>query len=117
NVPEFSYEFELDSNNRLKHVIWVYATQKWQYMCFHDTIVYDDTYKSNYFSMPFGVFTGVTNNGHSYCAAGALLRDETSSSFEWLFEFFIRIFGTAPYTILTDNDLAMSNAIRSVLTK
>ena len=28
NDPEFSYEFELDSNNRLKHVLWVYASQK-----------------------------------------------------------------------------------------
>ncbi|CAG8686674.1 4561_t:CDS:2, partial [Dentiscutata heterogama] len=116
NDPEFSYEFELDNNNRLKHVLWVYASQKRQYMRFHDTIVYDNTYKSNYFSMPFGVFIGVTNNGLSYCAAGALLRDEMSLSFEWLFESFIRIFGTAPNTILTDNDLAMSDAIHSVLT-
>jgi len=28
NDPEFSYEFELDKNDRLKHVIWVYAAQK-----------------------------------------------------------------------------------------
>jgi hypothetical protein len=114
--PEFSYEFELDSENRLKHVIWAYPSQKRKYMRFHDTIVYDNTYKCNYFSMPFGVFTGVTNNGLSYCVAGALLRDETRSSFEWLFKSFIRIFVTAPQTILTDNDLAMTDAIRSVLT-
>ncbi|CAG8497083.1 2286_t:CDS:2, partial [Scutellospora calospora] len=78
--PEFSFEFELNCDNRLKHC--------------------------NYFSMPFGVFTGVTNNGLSYCVAGALLRDETP---------FIRIFGTVPRTILTDNDLSMSDAIRSIL--
>ncbi|CAG8698646.1 9778_t:CDS:2, partial [Ambispora gerdemannii] len=56
NDPEFSYEFELDNDNCLKH--------------------------SNYFLMPFGVFTGVTNNGLSYCVAGVLLWDETRSSFE-----------------------------------
>ncbi|CAG8689726.1 21409_t:CDS:2, partial [Cetraspora pellucida] len=116
NDSEFSYKFVLDKNDWLKHVIWVYAAQKRQYMHFHDTIVYDNTYKSNYFLMPFGVFTGVTNNGLTYCAAGALLRDETSSSFEWLFKAFIHIFGTAPNTILTDNDLAMADAICSVLT-
>ncbi|CAG8772991.1 16358_t:CDS:2, partial [Cetraspora pellucida] len=116
NDPEFSYKFELDKNDQLKHVIWVYAAQKRQYMHFHDMIVYDNTYKSNYFLMPFGVFTGITNNGLSYCAADTLLHDETSSSFKWLFKAFIHIFGTAPNTILTDNDLMMADAIRSVLT-
>lgn len=100
NNPEFSFEFELDQDNHLKHVIWAYLSQKRQYMRFHDTIVYDNTYKCNYFLMPFGVFTGVTNHGHSYCVAGALLRDETHSSFEWLFEAFIRIFGIDPEQFL-----------------
>ncbi|CAG8594182.1 6003_t:CDS:2 [Dentiscutata heterogama] len=55
--------------------------------------------------MPFGVFTGVTNHSLSYCAAGALLRDETCLSFD-----------TAPQTILIDNDLSMADAIRFALT-
>jgi len=59
---------------------------------------------------------GVTNNGLSFCAAGALLRNETRESFEWLFNAFMRIFGTAPTTILTDNDLHMGDAIHSTLT-
>ncbi|CAG8521633.1 559_t:CDS:2 [Dentiscutata heterogama] len=51
NNHKFSYKFELDSNNRLKH--------------------------SNYFSMLFGVFTGVTNNSHFYCAADRKQYPET----------------------------------------
>ncbi|CAG8558038.1 946_t:CDS:2, partial [Diversispora eburnea] len=54
------------------------------------------------------MFTGVTNNDHSYCVTGALLQDEICSSFEWFFESFIHIFVTAPQTILTDNDLPYS---------
>ncbi|CAG8521701.1 5369_t:CDS:2 [Dentiscutata heterogama] len=56
NDPEFSFEFELDQHNWLKHC--------------------------DYFSMPFGIFTGVTNHGLSYCATGTLLHDETCLSFE-----------------------------------
>ena len=62
------------------------------------------------------LFTGVTNNGLSFCAAGTLLRNETRESFEWLFNAFMRIFSTAPMTILTDNDLHMGDAIRSIFT-
>ncbi|CAG8752903.1 6195_t:CDS:1, partial [Dentiscutata heterogama] len=66
--------------------------------------------------MPFGVFTGVTNHGLSYCAASALLYNKTCLSFKWLFEAFIHIFGTVPQTILTDNDLSMADAIHFALT-
>ena len=114
--PEFAFEFEIDENQRLKHVAWVFPSQKRAYARWHDTLVFDNTYKCNYFSMPFAVFTGVTNNGLSYCAAGALTRDETQTSFEWVFEAFLRMFGTAPCTILTNNDLALSEAIRVIFT-
>ncbi|CAG8711849.1 16283_t:CDS:1 [Cetraspora pellucida] len=66
--------------------------------------------------MPFEVFTDITNNGLFYFAASALLWDEMFLSFELLFEGFVHIFGTAPYTILTDNDLIMSDAICFILT-
>ncbi|CAG8438629.1 11264_t:CDS:2, partial [Dentiscutata heterogama] len=46
----------------------------------------------------------------------SLLINEISSSFVWLFKSFICIFGTALYTILTDNNLTMSDTISSVLT-
>ncbi|CAG8529883.1 11368_t:CDS:2, partial [Scutellospora calospora] len=86
--PEFSYEFELNQENHLKHVIWVYASQKQQYIHFHNMIVFVNTYKYNYFSMPFRLF-------------GA----------------FLRIFGTALQTILINNDLPMGDTIFSVLTE
>jgi len=55
---EFAYEFELDDQQRLMHVIWVFPQQKRAYARFNDTIIFDNTYKSNYFGMPFGIFTG-----------------------------------------------------------
>ncbi|CAG8777997.1 3102_t:CDS:1, partial [Ambispora leptoticha] len=57
----------------------------------------------------------VTNNGLFYCTVTALLWDEMSSSFKWLFKAFICIFGTVLHTILTDNDLAMADAICFIL--
>ena len=55
---EFAYEFELDDQQRLMHIIWTFPQQKRAYARFNDTVVFDNTYKSNYFGMPFGIFTG-----------------------------------------------------------
>ena len=116
NDPEFAYEFKLYDNRRLQHVMWVFLSQKRAYDRWHDTIVFENTYKANNLNMPIGVFTGVTILELSYCVAGALLRDETRKSFEWLFTTFLKIFGTASSTILTDNDLHIIDATKTVLT-
>ncbi|XP_042505688.1 protein FAR1-RELATED SEQUENCE 5-like [Macadamia integrifolia] len=62
--------------------------------------------------MPFGVFTGF-NHHRGICIFGAaLLYDETSESFKWLFEAFLKVHGQKkPLTIFTDQDAAMGNAI------
>jgi zinc finger SWIM domain-containing protein 3 len=54
------------------------------YSRFNDVVVFDNTYKTNRFQMPFGIFTGVNNYGHNVCFAGALMIDETEDNFIWV---------------------------------
>jgi len=55
------------------------------YSRFNDIIVFDNTYKTNHFQMPFGIFTKVNNYRHSICFADTLMIDETKENFSWIF--------------------------------
>ena len=59
----------------------MYPEQKMNYCRFHNVVVFDNTYKTNRFSIPFGIFTGVNNYGQSVCFAGAIIYNESTKSF------------------------------------
>jgi zinc finger SWIM domain-containing protein 3 len=113
DYPYLSFNFKLDdSTQRLQKVIWMFPEQKLAYSRFSDVMVFDNTYKTNRFKMPFGVFTGVNNHGQSVCFAGSLVDNETTESFVWLFKSFLEmVAGNSPKVILTDDDKAIGNAI------
>ena len=114
---EFIYYMHINSNTqRLERVIWMYPEQKLYYSRFYDVVVFDNTYKSNRFQMPFGIFTGVNNFGQSICFAGTLVIEEDEETFRWIFSKFLEMTsGHAPSVLLTDDDKAMANAYVKVL--
>ena len=66
--------------------------------------------------MPFGIFTGVNNFGQSVCFAGTLVIEKDEETFQWIFSKFIEMVnGNPPSVLLTDEDLAMTNAYMKVL--
>ena len=66
--------------------------------------------------MPFGIFTGVNNYGHSMYFVSALMIDETEDNFIWVFNKFLKMVNQhTPLVILTDNDHAMANAYTKIL--
>ncbi|XP_077251828.1 protein FAR1-RELATED SEQUENCE 5-like [Tasmannia lanceolata] len=85
------------------------------YLRFSDVIVFDVTYKTNRYEMPFAPFTGVNHHRQSTLFGCALLADETDETFTWLFKEWLKcMWGKAPSCIITDMDGAMRNAIRTV---
>ena len=79
---EFFYYVGINENTkRLEWAIWMFPGQCINYSRFNDIVVYDNTYKTNCFKMPFGIFTRVTNYRYSICFAGALIIDETEKNF------------------------------------
>ena len=114
---EFFYDTDINNNTkRLERVIWMFPEQRMNYSRFNDVVVFDNTYKTNRFQMPFGIFTGVNNYGHSVCFAGALMIDETEDNFIWVFSKFLEMVNQhAPLVILTDDDRAMANAYTKIL--
>src|SRR6266540_531487 len=86
---DFFYDYTLDNNNCLEHVMWIFTQQKQRYFKYNDVVIFDNTYKSNIFRMPFAIFTGINNFGQSITFAGGLLHNETKEAFLWLFNAFL----------------------------
>lgn len=109
---EFTYMVKVNSiTKEFEAAIWMFFEQRINYARFCDIMIFDNTYRTNRFDLPFGIFTGVNNYGQSVCFAGALMNSETTESFTWLFSTFLQLVNhQAPEVLLTDNDSAISSA-------
>ncbi|KAL0437667.1 UNVERIFIED_CONTAM: protein FAR1-RELATED SEQUENCE 11 [Sesamum radiatum] len=110
--PNFKYNYKLDSNNRLEHIAWSYASSIRLYDAFGDVVVFDTTHRLDAYDMLLGIWIGVDNHG-TYCFFGCLLlRDENVQSFSWGLKTFLAFMsGKAPGTILTDQNTWLKEAI------
>ena len=79
---KFQYEFTTDEEKRLEHIFWLHPHSFDWYQKYGD--VFFATYKVNAYDMPFGIFVGVNNHGKTILFDCALLRNETTSAFQWL---------------------------------
>ncbi|XP_052287370.1 protein FAR-RED IMPAIRED RESPONSE 1-like [Citrus sinensis] len=91
--PNFFYAMDLDEEQRLKNVFWVDATSREDYKIFGDVVSFDTTYITNKYKMPFAPFIGVNNHFQSILLGCALLADETTSTFVWLMQTWLRAMG------------------------
>ena len=115
---DFIYEPVYDADNSLRNLFWADGFSRAQYKLFGDSLVVDSTYNTNTYCYPLVILSGVDNNFKTCVFGAALMRDETTNSYIWLFEHFIKAMGgKKPLSIMTDQDLAMGNAIKHVLRK
>jgi len=113
--PGFFYAIQMDVDGHLANCFWVDARSRIAYKNFGKVVVFDPTYLTNKYKMPFVPFTGVNNHHQSILFGCALLWDETQDTFEWLLRTWKEaMFGVAPHTIITDQDSAITNAVATV---
>ncbi|XP_066320250.1 protein FAR1-RELATED SEQUENCE 5-like [Miscanthus floridulus] len=114
--PMFFYKFSIDENNKVKNIFWSNGTSRRYYEEFGDCISFDTTYNTNKYSLKFAPIVGITGHGDNCLFGCAFIMDETTETFEWLFQTMLTCMGGKhPKTIITDQDLAMKAAIRNVL--
>ncbi|XP_019459939.1 PREDICTED: protein FAR1-RELATED SEQUENCE 12-like [Lupinus angustifolius] len=112
---EFFYTFEIDEDNVCRSIFWADGRARNAYLKFCDVIAFDVTYKTNSFLMPFAPFTGVNHHRQSTLSDCDLLADEREEMFVWLFKQWLRcMWDKAPRAIITDQDVAIGNAIKRV---
>ncbi|XP_076884418.1 protein FAR1-RELATED SEQUENCE 5-like [Bidens hawaiensis] len=101
-----------------RNIFWTDGRSRDLYIKFADGVVFDVTYMTNKFMMPFSPFAGVNHHRQSVLFAGALLENEKQETFEWLFENFLKcMFNKHPLAIITDQDKAIGNANKRVFPK
>ncbi|KAM0012441.1 putative transcription factor FAR family [Helianthus debilis subsp. tardiflorus] len=98
-----------------RNIFWADGRSRDAYIKFGDVVVFDVTYMTNKFKMPFAPFVGVNHHRQSILFGGALLENEKQDTFEWLFKNFLKcMFDKYPSAMITDQDKAICNAIQSV---
>ncbi|KAG0448152.1 hypothetical protein HPP92_027984 [Vanilla planifolia] len=110
--PTFCYAVQLDEKDRPTNFFWTDARSIFDYSCFGDSVLFDTTYRLSNYDIPFAPFIGINHQKQIVLFGAALLLDETTDSFNWLFKTFLAAMsGKLPTTILTDQCDAMSKAI------
>ncbi|CAI0550878.1 unnamed protein product, partial [Linum tenue] len=88
--PGFFYAVEVDCEEKVANIFWADSRMREDYALFGDSVSFDTTFRTNKHFRPLGMFVGF-NHHRQTCVFGAcLLYDETTPSFEWLFEAFSR---------------------------
>nr|XP_023929565.1 protein FAR1-RELATED SEQUENCE 5-like [Quercus suber] len=114
--PSYYFPTQLDCEELITNIFWADARIIIDYSHFGDVITFDTTYSTNRDARPLGVFLGLNHHRETVVFGGALLYDETIESFVWLFETFLEAMSEKkPITIFTDQDAAMSAAIKVVM--
>ena len=77
-----------DGKKIIRNIFWSNASCQAAYADFGDCVTFDTTYKMNKYHMPLGFFVGVNNHLQSTIFGVALVGNESSDSFEWIFNAF-----------------------------
>ncbi|KAK6163035.1 hypothetical protein DH2020_002876 [Rehmannia glutinosa] len=108
------FDYDVDQDEQLTRLFWANQTAIMNYAAFGDVISFDVTYNTNRYKMVFAPFTGVDNHRMCVTFAAGLILKEDEESYTWLFRRFLDVVAKEPYYIVTDQDPAMKNAIKSV---
>ncbi|XP_074322945.1 protein FAR1-RELATED SEQUENCE 5-like [Apium graveolens] len=96
--------------------MWVDPRSLNAYKNFGDVVTFDSTYRTNRYDMPFIPITGVNHHYQNILFGFALVRDEKETSYRWVLKTWLEaVDNKPPITIITDQDIALSNAIAEVM--
>ncbi|XP_062009260.1 putative protein FAR1-RELATED SEQUENCE 10 isoform X1 [Rosa rugosa] len=110
--PGFVYDYTIDENEKVENIAWSYGHSVRAYTVFGDVVAFDTTYRSITYGLLLGVWFGIDNHGKATFLGCVLLHDESSHSFAWALQAFMRFMrGRYPQTILTDIDSGLRDAI------
>ena len=88
--PQFRWEAKVDFNGCIHSIFWSHASMQGEYVDFGDAMPFDTTYKTNVYDKPLAMFVGSDHHLHNTVFGCALLGDETTETFEWVFRAFLK---------------------------
>ncbi|XP_048136110.1 protein FAR1-RELATED SEQUENCE 7-like isoform X2 [Rhodamnia argentea] len=98
-----------------RSLFWADGRSRFSCSQFGDAIIFDTSYKQNNYVVPFATFVGVNHHKQAVLLGCALVADESTESFIWLFETWLRAMsGCHPKSIIADQDDSILQAIAQV---
>ncbi|KAG6392657.1 hypothetical protein SASPL_146881 [Salvia splendens] len=114
--PSFYHASQMDMDEQITNVFWADARMLIDYEYFGDVVSLDTTYCTNRDNRPLAMFSGFNHHREAVIFGASLLYDETSASFNWLFETFLEAHKhNRPLIVFTDQDQAMAKALNEVM--
>ena len=105
------YEFDTIENGKLKWCFWVDAVGRLNSSHFGDILMFDSTHNTNQYGLIFIVFVGLNHHSQSIFMGCALIPYESSDSFEWVYQMFLKAMGKPPAIMIIDQDLGIGKAL------
>lgn len=114
--PAFFYAVQGDITLAAGNIFWAHPTCRNNYSYFGDAVIFDTTYNTHQYRLPFASFTGFNHHGQPVLFGSALILNETESSYIWLFRTWLHAMsGRLPLSITTDLDPLIQLAVAQVL--
>ncbi|XP_078149278.1 protein FAR1-RELATED SEQUENCE 5-like [Carex rostrata] len=112
---DFFFKYDTEEGH-LTSLFWADAQSVLDYSSFGDVVVFDSTYQLNRYKMIVVPFLGINHHWSTIIFACGIVSRENKKSYEWLLEAFMEaMYQVRPEAVITDGDLAMREAIKSVL--
>ncbi|GJT13407.1 FAR1-related sequence 5-like protein [Tanacetum coccineum] len=111
--PEFCFEYTT-LPSKICQLFWADVTMKCNYVAFGDVVSFDATFHTNKYGYKFVPFTGIDHNQRCVTFSVALISDETTESFSWMLEAFLKTYKKHPPFVVTDQDGALRNVVLKV---
>ncbi|KAF7806718.1 protein FAR1-RELATED SEQUENCE 5-like [Senna tora] len=110
--PSFFHAYQMDLDEKITNIFWADARMLLDYDYFGDVVSLDTAYCTNNAHRPLALFSGFNHHRGVVFFGAALLYDETTASYKWLFETFLKAHNQKkPQTIFTNHDQALTKAL------
>ncbi|XP_056687950.1 protein FAR1-RELATED SEQUENCE 5-like [Spinacia oleracea] len=113
--PEFFFRVRLNAEGKVECLFWRDSMMREDYKIYGDVLVFYTTFRTNKYNLICAPFVGINNHWKNTMFACAFIGDETTESFVWVFETFLKAMGGKhPISIFTDQDAAIAAGIEQV---
>jgi zinc finger SWIM domain-containing protein 3 len=110
----FFFKYLVDEDDHLKGLFWSDSLSRRDYEAFGDVVVFDSTYRTNKYNLPFVPFVGLNHHRNTVIFGCGIISHETTEAYEWMLMTFTTAMSQKhPISVITDGDLAMQRAIRA----
>mmetsp|Transcript_1623 Transcript_1623/g.7190 ORF Transcript_1623/g.7190 Transcript_1623/m.7190 type:complete len:763 (+) Transcript_1623:2949-5237(+) len=108
------YHIHTDAHGRVDRIFYAMegAQEMWDRSAGMRLALFDTTHGMNACGMKVGCVSTVDHTGGVHILAVSIINRETGKAFRWVYDAFVKTFGSEPNVLLTDGDLAMAAAAK-----